>query len=188
MDARAHTHARTHARTHAHAHAHTRTCTHANACTHTLVLMHNDWSPSTYRPTHMHTYVHTSTQHLLSSMLFISLPSASILGLPCTAMIISQNLLKASSVHVRRRQSCKIWFCCVLSKIISMWCKTPSEIMYSWLSSNTIALASTAAMNWARKWFRTSSAAQTGKSCNTHTSRQHTLSLPILHGSSTHFQ
>ena len=157
-----HTHTRTHARTHKQMHAHT----HTYSCKTT----------GHYKLTDTYKYVRTSTQHLPPNMFFISLPKSLILGLPCSSIIILQTNLKASSLHFRRRHSCKIWFCSVVTRYLMMVIKSKSLIMLLCTSSCTMALASTVAMNLARKWPRTSSAAQTGKSCITHTSQQQLVS------------
>ena len=129
---------------------------------------------------HTHTHVYTlctSAQYLPPNMFFISLPKLFILGLPCTSIIILQTFLKASSLHFRRRHSCKIWFCCVPSGFVLMVFTSPSAIMFSCLSSCTMALASTASLNWIRKWVRTCCAAQRGKS---HTAQDGNISCSYI--------
>ena len=148
-----------------------------------------NWTTAGHRKlTYPHTCtLCTSTQYLPPNMFFISLPKLFILGLPSTSIIISQTLLKASSLHFRRRHSCKIWFCCVPSGFILMVFTSPSAIMFSCLSSCTMALASTASLNWIRKWVRTCCAAQRGKS---HTAQigQHLMYVHCRTTRCTHFK
>ena len=129
----------------------------------------NEPSQSHTTVTSTHTYVHTymNTHHLPSSILFMSSPSSFIRGLPCTPMITSHTVIKASLVHFCLKRSWRISFFWILSCLRLISLSSPCAIMFLRLSLNTMSLASTSLINRSRKWSRTCSTAQIGESCYT---------------------
>ncbi len=104
-----------------------------------------------------HTYVP------VSSLLCIASPRASILGLPLTAIIMSQTVINASGVHFLLKHKCSFSFCRVGFLALVMSLSSPSSMISLCRSSPTTASASTSLINWARNWSRTSSAADNVK-------------------------
>ena len=167
---------------------HTHECTHA----YTLIIKHTCMYTHTYtyniylhyctqtllkqqHITHRHIYIHLHTAHQqahtctharipFSSSHFISLPKEFIFRLPRTPIIMSQTSIKAFSSHDRFRHLCRIRFCCVASGFLSIFFRSPSEMILASSRSYTSAFASTRAMKRSRKLSRTSSAAQKEKS------------------------
>ena len=102
----------------------------------------------------------THTQHLpLASLCFNFLPKEFIFGLPLQSTRMPQTFKKDSLVHVRVRQKCSSWFCCVALSIFLILFRSPSEIMSWYFRSNMMASASTSVMKRCRKSSRTCSAA-----------------------------
>lgn len=142
--------------------------------------------------THIFTHLHLErahTQHIpfsWNNSHFKSSPNKFILGLPCTAMTMSQTSIKVFIVHVFFKHAWRHWFCCVLSKFRLIILRSPFEMIPWCSSSNTMAGASTSATNRSRKWSRTCSAWQgegsemwyTHVSCNM-------LTLPLYYTSSS---
>ena len=92
-----------------------------------------------------------------SSMLSMSSPKAFILGLPVTAMILWQVVVKVVLVHVLFRCVKRIAFWFLQSLAVETSCKTPCEIMPSCSRVRTTDIASISSMNRMRKLSRTCS-------------------------------
>ena len=131
---------------------------------------------------HIHTDVrtcmHEHTQHLPSSILFISSPSSFIRGLPCTSMITSHTVINASLVYFCLKRRWRISFCSIRLGLLVIILRSLFEMISMSVSPTTMALASTSLMNRSWKWSRTCSTAQKGESCYTQTSNAH---LPSTH-------
>lgn len=98
----------------------------------------------------------------------MSLPKAFIVWLPFSAIILSQTVPKATSSHVFFRCSCRMQFFAVLPLAVVTCSRSPSDMIFAFLSSCTITFASASPMNRCRKRSRTCSAAQKKKSYNVH--------------------
>ena len=164
--------------THAHTHTHTRHIYTTGDCS----ISMKKWS--THGHTHAHTHTHTHTPD--SRLLCMFLPKVAIFGLPCTAMMMSQAVISASSVHVLTKHAWRIVFCCLglSSFAIRFW--SPSEIMLLWKSSWTTALASISDMNRSRYSIKTCSAAWKERVQDLQSDQQHCLpshlEFPELYG------
>ena len=120
--------------------------------------------PSTHtNALYLHTNTHTphAQQFFLpSSLHFILRPKAFILRFPSTAIMMSQTSIKASSSHDLVRHLCRIAFCCFVSGFLLISVRSPSEMIFLYVSSCRTALASVHLMKLSRKMSSTSSAAQ----------------------------
>ena len=89
----------------------------------------------------------------------MSLPKSFNFELPLTAIIMSQAVINASSVHLSLKLSHRISFCCFGSLLIDIFAATPGGTISWCLSSWTTVSASISTMNRFLKVSRTFSAA-----------------------------
>ena len=124
-------------------------------------------------PTSQHTmpmsveYMHIQTPTLPCSMFFMCWPNWFIFGWPETEIIASQTVVRESPVDVLLRWSYRMLFCLVVPSSLLTAKSTASEMIPLCLRSETMHCASTSFMNRFRKWQRTSSTAQRGKTYDT---------------------
>ena len=101
--------------------------------------------------------------HSPSSMRFMSSPNLFISGLPSTAMMTSQTVIRDFQVDVVSKCVYRMLFCRVVPVSIMTLSRTPLGMISSRLRSCTMSLGATSLMNRAWKNSRTCLAAQKGR-------------------------
>ena len=116
---------------------------------------------------HIYTFMYEHTQHLPSSSLFISSPNSRILGLPCTALILPQTVIKAFSVHFSSKHVIPLSCIRIPCNLFQIWFTTINDTLMFKSCTMALIFESIASINQLRNWPRTCLAAWNGKSRNT---------------------